>query len=250
MKKTVPPVLENPRTDYSQAPRRKAKFKPNDHHPASRNIPPDHFGKTVVCFASGPGLTEEVVEQIRPYHEAGKIVAAGLNDTYKIVPYLDEFYACDQNWWNYHINNPFFTDNKTVMDIPARIWGNQTAWKVLKRHPHVNIVQGRGKKGFSPNRQLIHWGSNSGFQLLNLTWHMKPDRIILVGYNMQTPPSGMQHFFGKHPQGMSQSGNYRGFAKIFNQIDAKHRQYIINCTEESALTAFEKVPLEQELARL
>lgn len=249
--KNGPPVLENPRVDYTPASRRKPQFKPKEFHPASRFIPPDHFGKVVVCFASGPGLTPEVVEQIRPYHEAGKIIAAGLNDSYKIVPYLDEFYACDENWWKYHVNNAYFREQKkTVLDIPARIWGNQTAWRLLRKHPHVNIVQGFGKKGFSPNRKSIHWGSNSGHQLLNLVWHMKPDRILLVGYNMKTTDDGKQHFFGKHPQGMSQSGNYKGFAKIFQQIDPRIRRHIINCTLDTALKAFEIVPLEEELAKL
>lgn len=247
--KNNPPPLKHaaPQVEKPPAPRRKKQHKPANYHDAARFVPPDHDGKVVICAASGPSLTTEVIETIRPYHEAGRVVMAGLNDTYRVVDYLDEFYACDTVWWKHHIENPYFADGKSVLDIPARMWGNQTAWKTLRHYPFINIVQGFGHGGFSPDRKCIHWGSNSGHQLLNLVWNMQPRRILLVGYDMHTPASGQQHFFGKHAKGMSQSGNYKGFVKVFRKIQPEIRQHIINCTPGSALDAFEFGDLQKEL---
>jgi hypothetical protein len=213
----------------------------------------DHEGKTMVCFASGPSLTVEVVEQIRPYVEKGKLIAAGLNDTYRIVPYLQEFYACDQHWWKHHLANRH--DGLHVMDSQpdCRLWGNQTAAPTLNQHPRINIIRGTGQKGFSETPNLIHWGSNSGYQLLNLCYHFGVARILLVGYNMQVPNKMGQkghHFFGPHQKPMSQSASYKGFVKQFHTIQGHIKKMIVNCTPDSALDCFDKADLQDELSKL
>jgi hypothetical protein len=244
--KAARPKLDrlNPR---EPAPRRRQKAKPSDHWHGTRFIPPSYDGRVAVCFATGPSLTQEVVEQIRPYHEAGKVVACGLNDSYRIVDYLDELYACDLAWWRHHISTPYLAENRTVLDFPARLWGNQSARSVLNKHPHVNIVQGYSKPGFSRYRECIHWGANSGFQLLNLVYHMRVARMILVGYNMGVPKGQDHHFFGKHAKGMSQAGNYNGFVRQFRKIGEPARSMIVNCTPDSALDCFRKADLGEEL---
>lgn len=239
----IPPTIDSPRPQF--VPR-------GERGPTPAGVVPrDYEGCVAVCFASGPGLTQDIVDLIRPFHFHRKIVTFGLNDTYKIVDYLDEFYACDQHWWKYHVENPYFEGGKSVLDIPSRIWGNQTAKPYLKKHaPHVNIIHGQGASGFSTNQALIHWGSNSGYQLLNLCYLFGVARILLVGYNMGVPPGKEQHFFGPHPKPMSQSNSYRGFVKQYRKIQPEIKKMIINCTEESFLDCFQKATLASELARL
>lgn len=248
--KTNPPKL--PHHGKAPAPRRRPANKPRGHHKATRNIPVDGEGQTAIVFATGPSLTPEVIEQIRPYHEAGKVRTCGLNDSYKIIDFLDEFYACDEKWWKIHINDPYFEGGQTVMDIDARMWGNQTAWPTLKKYPHVNVVQGNSKNGFSKSRDLIHWGNNSGYQMLNLVSIMGFKRIILVGYNMGVPAKKEVHFFGKHPKGLSQGGNqYKGFVRNFATIQDDIKARIVNCTPESMLDkVFQHAPLQEELDKL
>ena len=212
----------------------------------------DHPGKTFVCMASGPSLSEEVIEMVRPYQAAGDVVVAGLNDVYRICDYMDEFYACDQHWWKYHLKNAQAGVHLLDSNPDTRIWGNQTAAPTLNQHPRVNICMGRGAKGFSEDPELIHWGSNSGFQLLNLMWHLggPKSKFILVGYNMQIPHKmghRGHHFFGPHPKPMSQSGAYKGFVKQYHTIQGHIKKQVVNCTVDSALDCFHKADLADEL---
>lgn len=216
-------------------------------------VQPDHQGKIAVCMASGPGLTPEVIEQVRPYQADGSVIVMGLNDVYRACNYLDEFYACDGHWWKYHLANPQ-DDRHVIDDLSAegcRLWGNMTAVSDLKPHlDTVNILQGEGSKGFSTNPAFIHWGGNSGFQLLNLAYHLGVERMILAGYNMSVPNkmgAKGHHFFGAHPKPMSQSAGYTGFVKNFNGIQTQIKTTIVNATPDTALTCFEKVDLQDEL---
>jgi len=212
-------------------------------------VPPQFDGETVVCCATGPGLTPEVVEMIRPYHARGVVKVAGLNDSYRIIDFLDVFYACDEKWWDVHTKPDFVLKQPVgVMEIPAQMWGNQTAWSLLRKYPHVNVVQGQSKKGFSTDRNVIHWGNNSGFQLLNLVHLMGARQMILVGYNMGVPEGQDVHFFGKHPAPLSQGGNqYRGFVKQFDSIQPEIRAGIFNATVETTLRCFTRVDLNEAL---
>lgn len=246
LSKTNKLVLDriNPR---EPAPRRKKSAKPRDHWVGTRFIPPEHAGRVAVCFATGPSLTHEIVEQVRPYHEAGDVVCCGLSDSYRIVPYLDEFYSCDKMWWKHHIENSYLANGHTILDYPARLWGNVTARSILEKYPHIHVVQGYSRGGFSPHRDSIHWGGNSGFQLLNLVYHMRVRRILLVGYNMGIPRNEPAHFFGAHPQGLPRTTNYRNFVKQYHKIDPKIRSMIVNCTHPSELDCFRVGDLQQEL---
>jgi hypothetical protein len=213
----------------------------------------ENDGKVFVCFASGPSLTKEVVDLIAPYQRDGKVVAAGLNDCYRIVPYLDHFYACDQHWWKHHLANP--QDGKHVLDSQPDtiIWGNQTAAPTLNQHPRIRILKGGGSKGFSEKPELIHWGSNSGYQLLNLCYHLGASKMLLVGYNMCVPHkmgAKGHHFFGPHQKPMSQSAAYKGFVKQYHTIQGHIKKMIINCTPDSALDCFQKADLHEELDRI
>ena len=239
--------------DRPPAPRRHPKHLPAGHSPLSRIVPPSLTGETVVCFATGPSLTPEVVETIRPYHEAGIVKAAGLNDAYRAVDYLDVFYACDLKWWEIHTDAAFaLKQPRHLMEIDAEMWGNNTAAKLLKKYPHINIVHGHGKQGFSEQRIKIHWGNNSGFQLLNLVFLMGAERMVLVGYNMNTPQGKEPHFFGKHPDGLGgQNGNqYRGFVQQYQRIQGRIKKMIVNATPDTALDCFEHVDLAEYLEGL
>ena len=212
----------------------------------------DHEGKTIICMASGPSLTPKVLDTIRPYHAAGDVVVAGLNDVYRICDFMDEFYACDQHWWKYHLKNPQNDGHLLDSNPDTRIWGNQTAAQTLNQYSRVSICMGSGARGFSEKPELIHWGSNSGYQLLNLMWHLggPTATFLLVGYNMQVPNkmgTKGHHFFGPHPKPMSQSAAYKGFVKQYHTIQGHIKKQIINCTTDSALDCFHKSTLEEEL---
>jgi hypothetical protein len=199
-------------------------------------IPLKYKNKSAILFATGPSLTEEVVETIRPYR--GKFVMFGCNDAYTIVDFLDEHYACDNNWWA-HRGEHFRELCPTLSS-----W-SQAPESVLEPY-NVTHVDGNHKEKLSTNNAYIHYGSNSGFQLLNLAYLMGIRKFLLVGYNMK-PSGGKKHFFGDHPAPLNKSSPYTQFVRAFSQIQPEIKDLIINCTPDSALDMFTNKPLKEAL---
>lgn len=91
--------------------------------------------------------------------------------------------------------------------------------------------------------------SSSGFQAINLAYHLGATRIVLIGYDMRH--HGKQaHFFGDHPKAANFSnGPPTRFIPTFQTIRPK--QYgleIINATPGSLVTAFPFMSLDEALA--
>lgn len=187
-----------------------------------------------IVAAPGPSLTEEVVEILRSVKH--KYLIVGVGDSYKLIDFLDELYACDDRWWDIH-------GEKVVSMYPnLRTWAHS---KNVKQYGG-NQVKTINSKGFSEDSFAIHQGSNSGFQALNLVHSWGCTRILLVGYNMQKV-AGRSHFFtDRHPD-LNKASPYNNFVEAYNNIQPHIREKIINCTPDSALTAFRKSRLEDEL---
>lgn len=210
------------------------------------HVQPKFKGWNVFCFATGPSLTEEQVRLVEPLHAAKKVLAFGLNDAYRIVPYLDVLYACDPKWWDVHMEQE---DHKQygLAEYPAEQWTQDSG--VPKKYPNVNRIPGAGKKGFG--EKTIHFGSNSGFQLLNLAYLMGVEKMFLLGYDMGAGGDNVeQHFFGPHPKPLSRGRHYASFSKHFETIQPEIRQRIINCTPTTNLKAFARRDLAEVVHEL
>lgn len=208
-------------------------------------VQPIYQDRAAFCFATGPSLKEWQVKCVEPFHTAGKVLAFGLNDAYRIVPYLDVLYACDPKWWDVHM----LQDDHQRYDLagyPAQKW-TQCAKSAEKYK--VNHIPGRGTKGFGVGN-IIHFGSNSGYQLLNLAYLFGIRKFYLLGYDMHVPQGEKQHFFGPHPKPLARGDHYKSFCNNYNTIQAEIKQMIINCTPGSALTCFEKRNLDEVLNAL
>lgn len=199
-------------------------------------IPRKYLGEPAVLMASGPSLSKEQIEYIRPLHAAGKIRVFGLNDTYKICDFMDVFYACDPKWWEL---------NPKAVENPCKEKWTQSRPKAEELG--INWVYGSSGQGICLIKNKIHFGSNSGFQLINLAWHYGIRQFFLIGYNMDVPRGTQQHFFGVHPKGLNQGNNYRGFAAQYDKIQGDIKNLIINCTEPTMLKCFRQMPLEKAL---
>ena len=199
-------------------------------------IPIKYPDKPAILFATRPSLTEEVVETIRPYKD--KFVMFGCNNAYDIVDYLDEHYACDNNWW---------TEYGTTFreKFPTLSSWSQAPESILEPF-NVTHVKGAHKQELSTNNNLIHFGSNSGFQLLNLAFLLGCRKFLLVGYNMQNV-GGKKHFFGNHPGRLDKNSPYPQFVRAYSQIQENIKELIVNCTPDSALTMFRQGDLREEL---
>lgn len=200
-------------------------------------IPKKYEGREFIMFATGPSLTEEVIEQIRPHKD--RFVMFGINDSYRLVDYLDEHYACDGKWWRQW--GADFREKYPTLSS----WTYEGAKEFAEKH-NLNTTRGQHKKQFSLDPNLIHYGANSGYQALNIAYLMGGSKFYLVGYNMQ-PVGKKGHFFGNHPPGLNSNSPYKLFRDNYNTIQPEISKLIINCTPNSALECFEKANLEDIL---
>lgn len=203
-------------------------------------VPRLYEDMVAVVFATGPSLTQEVVDIVQTWHAAGMVATFGCNDAYSIVPYLDVHYACDPPWWDVHID-------QGVLDHPAVKWSQDK--KPCDKYG-LNHVSGKSGQGLSLKQDLIHFGGNSGFQVLNLAMLYGCSHFLLCGYNMGIPEGRQQHFFGQHPKPLSRGTSFGTFAGAYDKIQPALKERIINCTPESSLACFKKQDLAGALDEL
>lgn len=205
----------------------------------SDSVPKLWPGQTAVLAATGPSFTEEVAKIIFKYRD--KIKLFGCNDSFKLLPDLDVFYACDGAWWNVHGNAVL-----NSVQPNCHLWTQEEA---AAKQFKINWIRGAWKDGFSCSSDLIHYGHNSGYQQLNLAYLYGIEKFILVGYNMQKV-NDLSHFFGDHPKGLNRHSSYNLFLNAFKTIPDEFNTKIINCTPNSALTRFPMDDLERVLYNL
>lgn len=197
-------------------------------------IEPRWPGRCIVA-APGPSLTPEVAETCR-----GERVVA-VSDAYRLLPEADVLYACAADWWLAREGCPGFAGEKWSSHglDPAN---DKIA--VAERYG-LSLVAGEHRPGFSTDPSCIHYGSNSGFQAVNLAilWGCTP--IVLVGFDMRAV-NGRDHFFGSHePPLRTGDAPFGLFIAAFEEA-AKMLPpglRILNATPGSALTCFEMVDL-------
>ena len=197
-------------------------------------IPHKYRNKKFILCATGPSLTPEVIETIRRYKDDHVIF--GINDSYRIIDFLDEHYACDEKWW--HAWGKDFREK--YPSLSAWAYGDNA------EEYGVKVVKGFHNSGLSLRQDKLHYGANSGYQALNIAFLMGGRKFILVGYNMQKVKQ-VSHFFGDHYQGMNNSSPYDLFIKNYSTIQEPIKNLVVNCTPNSALNCFRKADLEEEL---
>lgn len=107
---------------------------------------------------------------------------------------------------------------------------------------------GESRPGLGKSK--IHFGSNSGYQAINLAYLLGAQRIILLGYDMHRSDD-KAHFFGNHPYHKPSGGPNDSlmldWCDKFNQLAYdldKEGVEVINATRKTVLTAFKLQELE------
>ena len=188
------------------------------------------MGNTIVCIASGPSLTKEDVDYCR-----GKARVLVVSDNYLIAPWADWLYACDYRWWKLHAqrSSETFQGERWTRDPEA------------SKEFHLRWIQSIAKPGLSKNPNVIHEGENTGFQGINLSYHFKPKKIILLGYDMTKG-----HWFGEHPTELREKSDFRRFIPAFTALaeDLKTEGIeVVNCSRLTELTCFRRSRIVDEL---
>lgn len=203
-------------------------------------------GRLFVCIGGGHSLTQAQVDACRQARWGGhRVRVIAINDAYRLAPWADVLYFCDDKWWQWH--------NKKLAQWPGlivRLQGGHHDFgdariKVLRNldEPH----------GLADRRDGLHHGRNSGYQAIGLAVHLGAARIVLLGYDMHAPLVGDRvktHWFGDHPGGTSPAV-YEVMKPCFETLPkplAKRGVEVINATPGSALRVFPRLSIEQALA--
>ncbi len=208
-------------------------------------ITPDWNSEPCIVAAPGPSLTAEVVEQVRMkrWHDHWRVIA--VQDAYRVTPWAHALYGCNPSWWRVHRDCGGFEGEKwSTHEGEAGSHLNDKREAADKWR--VKLVRGADGEGFSLNPAVIHYGSNSGFQAINLAILKGCTRIVLVGFDMRRV-EGEAHFFGEHPDELRRDTDYSAFIPSFERA-AKllpPNVQIFNATPGSALRCFPSVHLSR-----
>ncbi len=202
-------------------------------------------GETIAIIAGGPSLTQSQVDYVR-----GKCKVIVINSSYLLAPWADLLYFCDNRWYEEcgHKDRTEFIEFKGI--------------KVTLRNPsmpeEIKKLDHRGGTGLCLEPDGLMTGSNSGYQCMNLAYHLGGNRQLLLGYDMKII-NGKSHWHGGHKKDPKHT--YTGKADLI-VLAHKTLEYtmlpkfltivkplkeagieVINCTPDSALDCFPKANL-------
>lgn len=193
---------------------------------------PDWSGQTVVIAASGPSQRQADIERAR-----GWAVVITINETWRLAPWCDAIYACDERWWRRR--GPWPGDYSGLRFIGFGEYPGCIA---------CNVTAGDAK---------MHWcgtklgaGANSGFQAINLAAAAGSRKIVLLGFDMQHT-GDKKHWHPDHEMGNPEAKMLKGCATLLNGAAphlAARGVDVINATRETALRCFRRVSIDEALS--
>lgn len=206
-------------------------------------IPADWRGESCIVAASGPSLTADVAETCR--RSGWRVVV--VNDAWRMIPTADALYAADSKWWTSHDGARGFAGERWTTH--ESLSGGHVNDKTLIADLYgLRCVRGDDGEGFSRNPAVLHYGSNSGFQAINLALLKGCTRVALVGFDMRHV-NGQAHYFGEHRAPLRTCTDYRQFLPAFERAAKLLPEgvEIVNATPASALRCFPMMTLDDAL---
>ena len=189
------------------------------------------------CIATGPSLTRADCDRARSICD--RVIA--VNDAYTICPDADYLYACDPAWWRvHHAATETFRGQRWTQRQERRPDAEEIA--VTTEYGLQWVV---GRDGHGLGREMMHYGSTSGYQAINLAYLWGAKRIILLGYDYQV--GYKKHFFGDHPKGLQVASRWPEFAKNLDALAAGLESAgveVINCSRATALRCFPRSTMD------
>lgn len=211
-------------------------------------VEPEWKGETAAILASGPSLTREQCEAVRGKCRVIAVNNQGIDtdcDGVRVpamAPWADILYAADAKWWrHYH-------------DRALKFAGRKVTVRATLPWPEVySLTQSIDRPSYDARPGYIVSGGNSGYQALHLVVQLGATRVLLLGFDMKEGRNGRRHWFGNHPGKLNSRSSYTtwrsAFEKFSRVLDHMGIQ-VINCTPDSALKCFRRVPLEVALSAL
>lgn len=176
-------------------------------------------GHIAIVVASGPTASAEPLE---PYRNRGKFIV--VNDSWKLAPWADVLFACDELWWKANDGCPQFKGRRVTASP-----------NTMKRYG-IDL--------------FCSTGTNSGLRAIYLAERLGANPICMVGFDMH-PKNGV-HWHKPHAQLRNPGANemlvWRNETEwAAEQFKAKGVQ-VINCTPGSALTKYPYISLAKVFA--
>jgi hypothetical protein len=196
---------------------------------------PNWAGQTVLVLASGPSLREFI--RTGPGLPSDLKVVA-VNSSIFAAPAADVCLATDFMWWKMH-------HREVRRDSKAEPW---TTDRSAAERYGLNFVRSANESGLGESR--VFTNGNSGAAAINFATLAGAKTVLLLGFDMKAGPNGEKHWHPDHPKPCVQSQCFDDWLHRFAAIaTAAERQgvEVINCTPDSALTCFPRMPLEDAL---
>jgi hypothetical protein len=156
---------------------------------------------------------------------------------------MDRLWAEHRFYWlqKNHAPKPFWVRRSATKNLPTK-----NGWMTIFENDHTSCQ-------FSETSEVLN-GTNSGFCALNLAYQMKPQRVVLFGFDMNRSPAGHPYWFPEYhwtkPGGATTGGKYQAWAQQFEAAAAAFRKAnidVLNASPTSAITTFPKVNPEKVL---
>src|SRR5215475_4294134 len=176
-------------------------------------------GHAAVVVASGPSAT---VEPLEPYRHLAKFIV--VNDSWKLAPWADILFACDEAWWK---------ENNGCEEFKGR---RVTASPNCMKRYGIDL--------------FCSTGTNSGLRAIFLAQRLSANPICMVGFDMH-PKNGIHwHEARKNLRtpGPNEMRTWRNETEWAADRFREKGVQVINCTPGSALTKYPYIPLGRVLA--
>ncbi len=162
-----------------------------------------------------------------------------INNTWELAPWADVLYAGARQWWmRYGSQVRGWAGVKYTGDVRA---AGQYGCRFVRRVPG---------EGLCTKINAVHPGGNSGYQAVNLAWHLGAKQIVLLGFDMHRRNGA--HWHGEHVHMLSApQAHIQQWVKLFRPLakDLKERGVsLINATPSSDLDCIDSLPLDQAIA--
>lgn len=180
--------------------------------------------KTVCVLASGPSMSQEIADRLRPMEMPTIVV----NETYRLAPWADLLYAADEAWWKVK---------------PREFNGLKVSCSEV---PGVLHLKNAGRIGYSDDADCVHTYGNSGAQAIQIAAKGGAARIELYGFDMHGT-----HWHGEHEKPLRKTSAV-SFCKWIDEmktlaaaLEARGIE-VVNMTEGSALSCFRSTSMAAE----
>lgn len=177
----------------------------------------DWSGKTVAVISSGPSLAPEDCQAV----ERAGLPTIAVNSSWKLARFCEVIYAGDSAWWEAY---------GAEIDIPAERWTH-----------NPNAANAMGIQASGKGQSVL----NSGYRAIELAISFGAARVLLLGFDCSVRNG--THWHGDHDK--TKNPDARRCAEWLNHFGrlARHGAEVINCSRETALTCFPRMPIEEVL---